>query len=234
MLYVLGSCRVAFPLLQWRSFLTSQLSTKVLTILGNTSLEKTPLTAASYNIALSSHKWKCRKEPAAQQRSFSNYPRGYWGATVIACDAETEEWVLRFDEAYGDLWDAGSFPRPLQGFIPASQIGQSSQERGRDSYTGGGQGRAIPEFHAQQALPPNSGTYNPLISTPRQVCTSAVNKILWKCQSYRGQMFMETLTKEDKKMIQELKNEISQAETAVVPTSLAFAIFRFDLGELFK
>jgi hypothetical protein len=107
MLYVLGSCRVAFPLLQWRSFLTSQLSTKVLTILGNTSLEKTPLTAASYNIALSSHKWKCRKEPAAQQRSFSNYPRGYWGATVIACDAETEEWVLRFDEAYGDLWDAG-------------------------------------------------------------------------------------------------------------------------------
>ena len=45
---------------------------------------------------------------------------------------------------------------------------------------------------------------------------------------------METLTKEDKKMIQELKNEISQAETAVVPTSLAFAIFRFDLGELFK
>jgi hypothetical protein len=125
-------------------------------------------------------------------------------------------------------------PRPLQGFIPASQIGQSSQERGRDSYTGGGQGRAIPEFHAQQALPPNSGTYNPLISTPRQVCTSAVNKILWKCQSYRGQMFMETLTKEDKKMIQELKNEISQAETAVVPTSLAFAIFRFDLGELFK
>ena len=39
--------------------------------------------------------------------SFSNYPRGYWGATVIACDAETEEWVLRFDEAYGDLWNAG-------------------------------------------------------------------------------------------------------------------------------
>ena len=38
--------------------------------------------------------------------SFSNYPRGYWGATVVACDAETEEWVLRFDETYGSIWDA--------------------------------------------------------------------------------------------------------------------------------
>ena len=35
--------------------------------------------------------------------SFSNYPRGYWGATVVACDAETEEWVLRFDETYGEV-----------------------------------------------------------------------------------------------------------------------------------
>jgi hypothetical protein len=38
--------------------------------------------------------------------SFSNYPRGYWGATVVACDPETEEWVLRFDETYGNMWDA--------------------------------------------------------------------------------------------------------------------------------
>lgn len=38
---------------------------------------------------------------------FANYPRGYWGATVVACDAETEEWVLRFDAAYGEVWDAG-------------------------------------------------------------------------------------------------------------------------------
>ena len=65
-----------------------------------TSLEKTPLTAASYNIEMVFF-------GGIGSGSFSNYPRGYWGATVIACDAETEEWVLRFDEAYGDLWDAG-------------------------------------------------------------------------------------------------------------------------------
>ena len=51
---------------------------------------------------------------------FANNPRGYWGATVVACDAETEEWVLRFDvlqlcmnfhnieiATYGEIWDAG-------------------------------------------------------------------------------------------------------------------------------
>ena len=35
--------------------------------------------------------------------SFSNYPRGYWGATVVAVDAATEEWVIRFDATYGEV-----------------------------------------------------------------------------------------------------------------------------------
>ena len=36
--------------------------------------------------------------------NMADYPTGYWGATVIA--RLQEEWVVRFDHRYGDLWDA--------------------------------------------------------------------------------------------------------------------------------
>jgi len=36
--------------------------------------------------------------------SMADYPTGYWGATIIA--RLGDEWVLRFDETYGDLWDS--------------------------------------------------------------------------------------------------------------------------------
>ena len=37
-------------------------------------------------------------------KAFSNYPDGYWGASVVAVSLDTEEWVVRFDKTYGELW----------------------------------------------------------------------------------------------------------------------------------
>ena len=57
--------------------------------------------------------------------SFSNYPRGYWGATVIACNAETEEWVIRFDATYGEVWDAGwQFEDPPESELEFQRTGR--------------------------------------------------------------------------------------------------------------
>ena len=56
---------------------------------------------------------------------FANYPRGYWGATVVAVDAETEEWVLRFDATYGEVWDAGwQFEDPPESDLQFQRTGR--------------------------------------------------------------------------------------------------------------
>ena len=58
-------------------------------------------------------------------KEFSNYPRGYWEATVIARDAATEEWVLRFEETYGDIWDVGwQFEDPPESELEFERTGR--------------------------------------------------------------------------------------------------------------
>jgi hypothetical protein len=57
--------------------------------------------------------------------NFSNYPRGYWGATVVACDAESEEWVLRFDESYEGFWQPGwQFDDPPESTLEFERTGR--------------------------------------------------------------------------------------------------------------
>ena len=55
--------------------------------------------------------------------SMADYPTGYWGATVIA--RLRDEWVLRFDETYGDLWDSSwQFDDPPESGLKFERTGR--------------------------------------------------------------------------------------------------------------
>ena len=104
-----------------------------------------------------------------------------------------------------------------------SQDGQSawSSESSVDlTRTGNMQGKYPSSFHSQ-------------FSPAQSPQVSMRDKVITKCKGYTGQMFLESVAKADKPMIKTLK-ELSRAESAIVPMNLAFAIFRFDLGEVFK
>eukprot|EP00944_MAST-04C_sp_MAST-4C-sp1_P010296 g10296.t1 len=59
-------------------------------------------------------------------------------------------------------------------------------------------------------------------------------KVARRCKDYRGQRSMEGLSKEDKKTVRTLVDELQHAEGKLIPVSLAFAVYRFDLGEVVK
>ena len=60
------------------------------------------------------------------------------------------------------------------------------------------------------------------------------NRILAKCRSYQGQFDMAVLHKEEKKMLKDMGGELQNVERRLIPVDLTFAIFRFDLGGVFK
>ena len=57
--------------------------------------------------------------------AFANYPKGYWGATVIARNAESEEWVIRFDESFEGFWQPGwTFEDPPESTLEFERTGR--------------------------------------------------------------------------------------------------------------
>ena len=76
--------------------------------------------------------------------------------------------------------------------------------------------------------------YPPPLKTPRMDVSLMMRKIVAVCATYRGQRSLERLAKEDKRQINRLSDLLQHAEGKMAPVSLAFALFRFDLGGLIK